>query len=142
MSLGRIAGCLAQSLSIRIPVCVCSLLGHSQLGMAVGGKLLCCGYVFLGSHKLGNSFKPDALGGFGWYVSTQHNTACWPCLVCLPRVLLLPLSPKCGCCLGVRAAAPVKGDTNRLGQMAGQVVFIPAGQTLAAKSRLCFSLHG
>lgn len=64
-------------------MCVCSLLGHSQLGMAVRGKLLCCGYVFLGSHKLGKFFKPDALGGFGWCVSTsaQH---CMLAMTCLP----------------------------------------------------------
>lgn len=39
--------------------------------MAVEGKPLCRGNIFLGPHKLGSSSKPDALGDFGWCVSTS-----------------------------------------------------------------------
>lgn len=139
VNLGRIAGCLAQSLSIRIPsgasVCVCSLLGHLGAGHGIeGGKPLCCGYILLGPHKLGSSFRADALEGFGWRVSSStaalhvgHASS-----GSLPRILLLLVSPAAKTWLlpWGGTAAPEKGSTDRLGQMVRKVVFIiPAGQS-------------
>lgn len=145
VNLGGIAGCLAQSLSIRIPseasVCVCSLLGHLGAGQGSEGESLC---VVVTSSLDHTSWEVPSslmllkvLGGVSAH-QQQHYTLAMSRLAACPGFCFCwcHQQPKRGCCLGVGAAAPEKGGTNRLGQMVRQVVFIPAGQSPGSASLL------
>lgn len=113
--------------------------------MAVEGKPLCRGNIFLGPHKLGSSSKPDALGDFGWCVSTSAENymlamSCLPGLAQDPAFAGVTSSKNVAAALGWEQQL-LKREHKQLGQMARQVVFIPAGQMQTGKPRLCISPH-
>lgn len=127
------------------PVCVPAASWYTwELGMAVGGKPLCCGYILLGPHKLGSSFKPDALEGFGCCRHISSSITCWLCLVCQ----LAQGSAFAGVTSSQNVAAALGWEQQLLERVAqtGWVRWqdrFCSSQLVkqAAKSRLCISLH-
>lgn len=147
MNLGRMAACLAQSLSIRAAAeaCVCLQPPGTLGSWEWQQRESLCAVVTSSFHHTSWEIPSslmllEVLGGMSAH-QQQYCMLAMSCLTACPGFCSCwcHQQPKCGCCLGVGAAAPDKGSTIRLGQMAKQVVFIPAGHTQPGKPRLCIS---
>lgn len=150
VSLGRITGCLAQSLSIKFPgeASACVQPRGTLGSWAWQWRESLCVVVTSSLDHTSWETPPslmllEVLSGVSAH-QQQHYVLATSCLPELAQDLAfagVTSSKNVAAALAGGAAAPEKGGTNRLGQMARQVVFIPARQMQTGKPRLCIFPH-